>query len=90
MVLRKLPLKFALKLRILYVSLIFSSLERKRQYRAKKAIEEGRLPGIPGRPGLTDYESEKFIISKIREHADFGVFHEIGWLAEMVKIYCLC
>jgi hypothetical protein len=54
-----------------------------------KAKKEGRLPGINGRPGLTDHESEEVIIDHIIKDADQGVFHDIYWLEQMVRIYII-
>jgi hypothetical protein len=68
---------------------IFRKALWKKNQRAEKAKKEGRLPGLNGRPGLTDFESEKIIIDKIIVDANKGVFHDISWLAEIVCSYFL-
>jgi hypothetical protein len=57
---------------------------RKREKRAEKAKEEGRLPGINGRPPIFDKEADDIVSKKIFEDANEGIYHDISWVKEMV------
>jgi hypothetical protein len=60
---------------------------KKRKLREKKALLEGRQPGINGRPTFVDDESKDIILKSILEDADNGIFHDIKWLEEIVYIF---
>jgi hypothetical protein len=57
---------------------------KKRRKRAERALKEGRSPGLPGRPGLTDCEVEDDIVKRITSDANDGIFHDVKSLWGMV------
>lgn len=58
--------------------------KKKREKRARKALQEGRPIGVRGRPPLIDKESEEVIHHIIMEDAKIGIFHDLLWLEQMV------
>jgi hypothetical protein len=63
---------------------------KQRQKRARAALKDGRTPGINGRPGVADKDSERIILETIMEDANLGVYHDTKWLLEMVPFFwCL-
>lgn len=59
----------------------------KRKIRGKKAAEEGREPGVNGRPPCVDGKGTEVIIDLIRTDAELGVFHTVDWVRELV-LFC--
>ncbi|MDR2402005.1 MAG: hypothetical protein LBD32_00870 [Cytophagales bacterium] len=63
------------------------SVLRKRRKRAEKAVAEGRVPGVIGRPPILDFQSSEHLRNKILKDSESGIFHPVAWVADMVCIF---